>query len=85
MLQSYLSSRAQIHREEILVDQALTHRVVKHRCGAGSRQAWVCQAQDTISTHVLHEGSLSLARAEDLVSHSEPTHLADKHKDGTRN
>ena len=76
-----LPLRAQVHGEEVLADQALRHHVVKHGCSARSRQDWVCQAQDTISTHVLHEGSLSLAQAEDLVMHSKPTNLADKRKD----
>lgn len=71
----WLSLRAQVHREEVLVDQALLHHVVEDGCSAGSGQAWVCQAQDAISTHVLHEGSLALAQAKDLVCHSKPTHL----------
>lgn len=83
MLHSFLSLRAQVHREEILTEQALSHDVVEDRCTARNGQAWKCEAQDTISKHVLHDGSLSLAHAEDLVFHSEPTHLA--RKDGTRN
>ena len=80
----WFSLRIQVHGEEILVDQALLHHVVKQGCSTGNRNGWVSQAQNAISTHELHVGSLSLAQAKDLVFHSDPTHLAVKHKDGTK-
>ena len=67
--------RAQVHGEHVVVDQILTHHVVEDGCSAGCSQARVRQAEDTVSAHVLHEGSFSLTQADHLVLHSETTHL----------
>ena len=76
-----VSLRAQVHGEEVLVDESFGHHVVEDRGSAGGREAWVGQAQDTVSTHVLHEGSFGLTQTKDLVLHREATHLKTTHPD----
>lgn len=71
----YLFLRAQVDREEIHANQALTHHVVKNRSSIWLSSTRKRQAQNAICNQVLHEGSLNFAHAEDLILHGESTHL----------
>ena len=66
---------AQVDREEVLGNEALTHHVVKDWCGPRGRQVGESQAQDTVGNHVGHEGSLGLTGSKDLLSHRDTAHL----------
>lgn len=67
--------RAQVDWEEMHANQALTHHVVKHGSSTWLSHTRKCQAQNAIWNEVLHGGSLNFAHTEDLIPHSEATHL----------
>lgn len=70
------SSPGQVDREEVLLQQALVHQVIKDWCDPISSQVGVSQAQDPIEFDVDKElARLSGAQAKELVGVHQRSHL----------
>lgn len=69
------STPCQVDREQGLGHQALIDHAVEDRHDIVRGNGLEGQSQDTISSHVSHEGSLCLTQSKHLIGHRDAAHL----------